>query len=407
MTSPYRAGLDHDRDGFEVLGRGADHRRARRCRSSRSPRRRPRRTATVSAERVEVHDDEVERLDPVLLELGEGARACRRSARMPPWIRGCSVLTRPPSISGEPVTSETAVTAMPASRSAAAVPPDETISTPELRQLARELHHAGLVRDRDERAADAAGRRSRRALGHHAAGGPPRGRAPRPAPRSGGLVDAGAPTSWIRRVQASTRRRRPGPGPPAAGRWARGRPPRRRRCTVAPVTFTPHASASGTAFAPGNEGSSEGWTFSHPALEGADDLGPEDPHEAGVHDEPDVSSGEHLEERGVEPRPIVERGRIQEHCLDAGGAAALERSRLLAVRDDQRHPGPNDRVVQQRLQVRSDPRRQHRDPRIHERPHTLGAADAGVNARPRYPSWSVCRRNSSSVTGLLWKAFRH
>src|SRR5919112_1652488 len=38
-----------------------------------------------------------------------------RSARMPPCILGCSVLTRPPSISGAPVTSETGTTLTPAS----------------------------------------------------------------------------------------------------------------------------------------------------------------------------------------------------------------------------------------------------------------------------------------------------
>ena len=43
---------------------------------------------------------------------------------MPPWIFGCSVLTRPPSISGLPVSSSTSVTSSPAARSAAAVPPE-------------------------------------------------------------------------------------------------------------------------------------------------------------------------------------------------------------------------------------------------------------------------------------------
>ena len=37
---------------------------------------------------------------------------------MPPWIAGCSVLTRPSIISGKPVTSETLVTGSPASASA-------------------------------------------------------------------------------------------------------------------------------------------------------------------------------------------------------------------------------------------------------------------------------------------------
>src|ERR671913_427121 len=53
-----------------------------------------------------------------------------RSARMPPWILGCSVLPRPPSISGAPVTSEMGTTLTPASVSVLAVPPVEMISNP-------------------------------------------------------------------------------------------------------------------------------------------------------------------------------------------------------------------------------------------------------------------------------------
>src|SRR5580704_10733332 len=49
---------------------------------------------------------------------------------MPPCTLGCSVFTRPPSISGHPVRSETSRTPMPASRSNLAVPPVETISIP-------------------------------------------------------------------------------------------------------------------------------------------------------------------------------------------------------------------------------------------------------------------------------------
>src|SRR6185295_10842445 len=53
-----------------------------------------------------------------------------RRARMPPWSFGCRVLTRPSSISGKPVTSETLVTGSPASARAFAVPPVETSSKP-------------------------------------------------------------------------------------------------------------------------------------------------------------------------------------------------------------------------------------------------------------------------------------
>src|SRR5512139_2809797 len=55
-----------------------------------------------------------------------------RRARMPPCTLGCSVLTRPSSISGKPVYSLTSITARPASRSALAVPPVESSSTPAL-----------------------------------------------------------------------------------------------------------------------------------------------------------------------------------------------------------------------------------------------------------------------------------
>src|SRR3954449_6617882 len=53
-----------------------------------------------------------------------------RTASSAAWSRGGRVLTRPLRISGEPVSSETSRTSMPASRSAAAVPPVDTISTP-------------------------------------------------------------------------------------------------------------------------------------------------------------------------------------------------------------------------------------------------------------------------------------
>src|SRR3972149_5120560 len=53
-----------------------------------------------------------------------------RRARIPPWIFGWRVFTRPSSISGNPVTSNTSRTFTPESRSSLAVPPVERISTP-------------------------------------------------------------------------------------------------------------------------------------------------------------------------------------------------------------------------------------------------------------------------------------
>ena len=62
-----------------------------------------------------------------------------RRASTPPCTRGCSVFTRPPSISGLSVSVSTGTTSRPAARSAFAVPPDATSSTPSSDKRAREL----------------------------------------------------------------------------------------------------------------------------------------------------------------------------------------------------------------------------------------------------------------------------
>src|SRR5450755_1973642 len=53
-----------------------------------------------------------------------------RRARRPPWTVGCSVLTRPSSISGKPVCAATSVTARPAPARSFAVPPVESKAMP-------------------------------------------------------------------------------------------------------------------------------------------------------------------------------------------------------------------------------------------------------------------------------------
>ena len=95
-------------------------------------------------ERIQVHDDEIDRVDALRGDRLESSGRWRR-ARMPPWIAGCSVLTRPSIISGNPVTSETLTTGSPASASALAVPPVEMSSTPQAGQTAGELDQPGLV----------------------------------------------------------------------------------------------------------------------------------------------------------------------------------------------------------------------------------------------------------------------
>ncbi len=57
-------------------------------------------------------------------------KAFFRTARIPPWIFGLSVFTRPSSISGKPVYSSISRTGTLFSRSNPAVPPEANSSTP-------------------------------------------------------------------------------------------------------------------------------------------------------------------------------------------------------------------------------------------------------------------------------------
>ena len=66
-------------------------------------------------------------------------------AKIPPWIAGCRVFTRPPSISGAPVTSDTSLTGKLASRSVLAEPPLATNLKPsELRVRANSMRPSFL-----------------------------------------------------------------------------------------------------------------------------------------------------------------------------------------------------------------------------------------------------------------------
>ncbi len=161
--------------------------------------------------------------------------ARRRSASRPAWTRGCRVLTRPSSISGEPVTAATSVTGRPASRSVRAVPPVDTSSQPRATRPRPRSTQAGLVRHRQQRPARDRDARRRPGPGRCATwpsvdghgAGRQEGHDARQQPVLHGL-DA--------RPQASPRRRRAGSARPPGRRSGRRRASRRRdgRCT--PVT---------------------------------------------------------------------------------------------------------------------------------------------------------------------------
>ena len=120
--------VDHDRHRTVVLRARSDHRRATDV-DLLDDLRRSRPARDRLDERVQVGDQELERDDAELVDGGHVVRVVLIGEQAP-WIDGADVLTRPPMISGNPVTSSTAVTGTPSSRIRAAVEPVETISTP-------------------------------------------------------------------------------------------------------------------------------------------------------------------------------------------------------------------------------------------------------------------------------------
>ena len=316
----------------EVLRGGADHRRARRCRSSRSTRRRTRRprrpsrgTGTGSRRRGRTARSRARRA-------GRRARACGGPPAGPRGSAGCRVFTRPPSISGDPVTSATSVTSIPASRSAAAVPPLETSSTPSSRRPRAKAttpvlsNTASSARRTSARRSLAPPRRSSR--------GGRRGRGARRAAPGRRAGSSRCSTSWIRgssESQSSSSRIATAScstiGPVST--------PSSTRCTVTPVTFAPCASASRTRRASrGRTAAAPGARSAIGPRNAADDLAVEHPQVAGAHDDVDALRGEHVGDRRLSearsPSGSITSAR------DAGGRRPVERPHARAIRDDER-----------------------------------------------------------------------
>ena len=172
-----------------------------------------------------------------------------RRARMPPWTFGCSVFTRPSSISGKPVTSATSTHRHPgvAQQLGGAAGGEDLHAEPG--QAPRELHHPGLVvHARSARAVPSSSRppASRRlaALDAQAAprrtGGSPPGRAGAPRPGCGRPAsprcrpgshrhrrlqhDGAAVHALVHEVHGGARDLAPRGPAPAAARAGRGTP---------------------------------------------------------------------------------------------------------------------------------------------------------------------------------------
>ncbi len=76
-------------------------------------------------------------------------------ASSPPWMRGCSVLTRPSIISGKPVNCATSTTGSPAAVERRRRPArGQESRRPRLDQRLAEIDEAGLVGNRDQRPSD-------------------------------------------------------------------------------------------------------------------------------------------------------------------------------------------------------------------------------------------------------------
>ena len=197
----------------------------------------------------------------------------------PPWSFGCSVLTRPSMISGKPVKSAIERTAMPASASAPAVPPVETISTPSSASPRAKSTRPVLSET------DSSARRTWTSPGavsgsvwavsvpsscapedSYGSSSTRRGSAGsiRTAPRAIRRIASGSSSCSIGVQPLAARPRACARAGSSSARWRMIGPvstPSSTKWTVTPKTLTPCASACPTASRPGKAGSSAGWTL--------------------------------------------------------------------------------------------------------------------------------------------------
>src|SRR5919197_650533 len=121
-------------------------------------------------------------------------------------------------------------------------------------------------------------------------------------------------------------------------------------------------------------GQERGMDVDDAALKAADELGAQDLHEPGEHEQVDLMRLEPVAEQAVPQDPVAPVvGRVEDARLDPGLLGALEPTRARAVRphaDDLDALPPMD-LVQDRLEVGPLPRDQDRDPEAH------AATDAG------------------------------
>lgn len=137
-----------------------------------------------------------------------------------------------------------------------------------------------------------------------------------------------------------------------------------------------------------------------PALERPHDLGPDDPHEPGEGDDLDLLCAQEIEDRKVERRTVVERDGVDVHRPNAARPSACERPGVRAIAEDHHDPRADDRVVEERLDVRPLTGGEHRDPRVRHAAHaTDGPATVSNVIRPN-GTLSVVPGDDRPVKGL-------
>ncbi len=168
------------------------------------------------------------------------------------------------------------------------------------------------------------------------------------------------------------------------------------RWIVTPVVSTPAASASSIGCAPGNAGSSEGWTLTIRSGNRARNGRREQMHVAGEHDRLDavlLEPGRHHEIALLAVDVAVER---KGGCRYPRGACTNESVGVFAVGGD---GSDREARVDQGLQVRAVPRDEDADHAIRPITSSLGAGSATTAHQP-IPRLKT-RRSSSSAT---WRA---
>src|SRR3990170_2066080 len=261
---------------------------------------------------------------------------------MPAWIRGWSVFTLPPSISGKPVTSSTGVAGTPASTSVAAVLPDETMATP------RSDRAGPSSTSPDLSYTDTRARRTGRTS------------------VTFGLLDPHSPTFHL---DAPLDERADGPPVQPVLRLVVHQMNRYTGHLGSPPERVLHGVRSREG------GQQRRVDVQDPPLVGPDELRPEDPHEARERYSTDLPLLKHGTDRTVVGVPVGAHSGVEEHRLYPGGAGPFQSPRVTMVGYHHAYPRPPHRVIEPRLEVRSLPRRKHRDPCV--RPCTHGAARYG------------------------------